>query len=73
VFRWTPRSPLRLYHCSGDQDVVPANSQVAYAAFRAAGATQVELVDPVPGANHGACAEPSLLAAKAWFDSLRRP
>ena len=73
VFRWTPRSPLRLYHCSGDQDVVPANSQVAFDAFRAAGATQVELVDPNPGANHGACAEPSLLAAKAWFDSLRRP
>lgn len=73
VFRWTPRSPLRLYHCSGDQDVVPANSQVAYAAFRAAGATQVELVDPVPGGTHGACAEPSLLAAKDWFDSLRQP
>lgn len=73
VFRWTPRSPLRLYHCSGDQDVAPANSQVAYQAFRAAGATQVELLDPVPGATHGDCAAPSLLAAKAWFDSLRQP
>lgn len=73
VFRWTPRTPLRLYHCSGDEDVVPANSQVAYAAFRAAGATQVELVDPEPGADHGECVEPSLLAAKAWFDSLRQP
>lgn len=73
VFRWRPRSPLRLYHCSGDQDVVPANSQVAYAAFRAAGATQVELLDPVPGADHGDCVGPALLSAKAWFDSLRLP
>ncbi len=73
VFRWTPRTPLRLYHCSGDQDVIPANSQVAYAAFQTAGATQVELLDPRPGGTHGECAEPSLLAARAWFDSLRQP
>ncbi len=73
VFSWTPRAPLRLYHCSGDQDVVPANTQVAYAAFLAAGATQVQWLDPVPGADHGGCVEPALLDARAWFDSLREP
>ncbi len=71
VFRWTPRAPLRLYHCSGDQDVPFANSQVAWEAFHTAGASQVELFNPVPGGGHGDCTEPSLLAAKAWFDSLR--
>jgi len=71
LYRWRPRSPLRLYHCKGDQDVIYANSQVALASFQALGATQVELIDPVPTADHGGCSEPSLLLAKAWFDSLR--
>jgi len=69
--RWRPRAPLRLYHCSGDQDVDPANSQVALASFQALGATQVQLINPLPGANHSGCVEPSLVAAKTWFDSLR--
>jgi len=40
LHRWTPQAPMRLYHCGGDQDVVPANSQVAYDSFRARGANQ---------------------------------
>jgi hypothetical protein len=71
LYRWRPRSPLRLYHCAADQDVIFANSQVALASFQALGATQVELIDPVPTADHGGCSEPSLLLAKSWFDSLR--
>ncbi len=71
LYRWKPRAPLRLYHCSGDQDVLPANSQVAYASFQALGATQVQLIDPLPTANHGDCAKPSLMLAKTWFDTLR--
>lgn len=72
VYRWRPVAPVRLFHCSGDQDVLPANSQVAYTNFLARGATDVQLVDPSPGANHGDCVIPSVSAAKAWFDSLKR-
>ncbi|HEY5913930.1 MAG TPA: lipase family protein [Verrucomicrobiae bacterium] len=71
LYRWTPRAPLRLYHCAADRDVVIANSEVAYASFQALGATQVQLIDPLPTADHGGCAQPSLLSAKVWFDSLR--
>jgi pimeloyl-ACP methyl ester carboxylesterase len=71
VYYWIPRTPLRLYHCLADQDVIIANSQVALATFRSLGATQVELIDPVPSADHGGCTIPSLAGAKAWFDSLR--
>ena len=67
-----PVARLRLYHCSGDLDVLPANSAVALSRYQALGATQVELLDPMPGADHGDCSQPSLLAAKAWFDSLRQ-
>jgi hypothetical protein len=71
VYRWKPLGPVQMYQCSGDTDVDPANAQVALAFFQAAGATQVQLLDPLPGADHTTCAVPSLLAAKTWFDSLR--
>ena len=68
---WAPRAPVRLYHCSGDQDVVPANAVVARERMAALGVA-VPLVDPKTGANHGDCAQPALLLVKAWFDSFRR-
>jgi len=60
-----------MYHCAGDQDVLIANSQVALASFQLLAATQVQLIDPQASADHTGCAQPSLLAAKAWFDTLR--
>ena len=72
LYRWRPIAPVRLYHCSGDQDVLPANSQVAYSNFVARGASQVLVVDPSPGADHSGCVIPALAAAKAWFDTLKQ-
>jgi len=69
--RWKPLAPMRLYHCSGDLDVLPANSQVAYSNFVAQGATQVQLIDPMPGGDHSTCVIPALTAAKTWFDTLK--
>jgi hypothetical protein len=71
LYRWKPVAPMHLYHCSGDQDVLPANSVVATNNFWALGATQVQLIDPQPGANHSTCAIPALVAAKLWFDALK--
>ncbi|MHB9007362.1 MAG: alpha/beta hydrolase family protein [Limisphaerales bacterium] len=71
LIHWTPRAPTRLYHCSGDLDVPPLNSRVARDQFVSRGAN-VELIDPQPGADHGDCALPALLAAKQWFDSLKQ-
>jgi hypothetical protein len=71
LYRWRPRSPLHMYHCAGDHDVIVANSQVALASFQALGAPQVQLIDPNPALDHGGCSQPSLESAKAWFDSLR--
>lgn len=69
---WVPQTPTRLYHCAGDRDVLPANTDVALSTFTAAGATQVTKVDPFFLANHSTCAPLALLQAKLWFDSLRR-
>lgn len=71
LYAWTPRAPLHMFHCNGDQDVIVANSQVALASFQSRDATQVQLIDPSPLSGHGACSTPSMLQAKAWFDSLR--
>jgi hypothetical protein len=72
LYAWTPRRPMRMYHCAGDADVIIANSQVAYASFQSRGASQVQLFDPQPSADHGGCVTPSLLAVKAWFDTLKQ-
>lgn len=71
AFSWPAQAPIRLFHCSGDQDVSPLNSQVALGTMPAAGARSVEFVEPSPGATHGGCSMPALLAAKAWFDTMK--
>lgn len=71
IYRWSPRAPLRFFHCSGDQDVLPANSLVAVDYMHSIGRGDVVLEDPQPGASHGDCARPSMLAALKWFDELR--
>jgi len=72
LYRWRPIAPMRLYHCSGDLDVLPANSQVAYSNFLARGATQVQLLDPMPGGDHPTCVIPALTAAQTWFETLKQ-
>jgi hypothetical protein len=72
LYAWAPRAPIRLYHCSGDLDVPPANSQVAYDSLRRQAQGPILLINPSPGANHGGCVLPSMLGAKAWFDGLKR-
>ncbi len=69
---WFPRSKTRLYHCAGDLDVLPANSKVAFDAFKAAGAASIELIDPLAFADHSGCAPFALLSTKYWFDSLKQ-
>ena len=71
LYEWTPRSPIRLFHCQGDEIIPYTNSMVAYRSFTDRGACCVEVVDPgPPGAGHGNCQ--SVLAAKVWLDSLKR-
>ena len=74
LYDWTPKSPMRMYHCLADELVPYANSQLAMAMFQSRGATQVQLYTPdnLEGLNlgHGDCAGPSLLGARDWFLKL---
>ncbi len=71
VYRWCPKAPVRLYHCSGDQDVPYANSVRAFQYFQSVGARSVQLIDPLPGGTHTECGGPAILSALDWFDSFR--
>lgn len=65
---WTPKTPMRLYHCNGDRDVYIENSIYADSVFRSRGAN-IELVD-VGEFNHYECAPYAMLLAKLWFDTF---
>jgi predicted esterase len=70
VYNWTPLAPMRLYHGSSDKDVLYANSQMAYNALVKNGARQVTLV--TLSGDHETAYYTALLAAKDWFNSLKR-
>ena len=74
LYDWTPQAPMKMFQCSGDQDVIFANAQVAYESFTNRGACCVELVDPgAPQAlSHGACVIPSFRGALTWFETLKQ-
>jgi pimeloyl-ACP methyl ester carboxylesterase len=69
VYRWTPRAPVRLYHCTGDQLVPYENSVIAYVFFVLHGAPNVELI-PLSYGTHENCSLPTYFLIKDWFDSL---
>nr|WP_262908683.1 lipase family protein [Hymenobacter translucens] len=51
IHDWQPKAPLALFHGTADDYVPYFNSENAYRAMRARGATQVEL-HPIQGGNH---------------------
>ncbi len=73
VYDWSPVSPVRMIYCEGDDHVSYRNSVVALDAMVANGAPAVTAVSAGAGFDHGSCAFPALLAAKAWFDELHTP
>lgn len=67
---WAPQSPMRMYFCSGDDQVSYLNSINAYTAWTAAGAPALDTVN-FGNFNHNDCAPFAFINAKAYFDSLR--
>lgn len=67
---WTPTTPMRLYHCHGDDNVFFDNAVYADSVFRLRG-TDIELID-VGDSKHEACAPPAMLFARGWFSGLVR-
>ena len=70
LYRWKPVAPMHIYYCGGDQDVLPANALVTYSNFVWLGATNVQLIESNPTADHTGCVLPSLLSALEWFSTF---
>ena len=69
VYDFIPQSPMRLIHCSGDDNVAYENSQVAYNYFTENGAQNIDLIDG-GDFNHLECASFAILGAKLWIDTM---
>ncbi len=71
LYDWIPKSPVKMFYCSSDDQVNYQNSIVAYNHFVAAGATTVSLFETADNLNHGDCALPTMLFGKLYLDSLK--
>lgn len=70
VYDWKPSAPLRLYHGTADDLVFFFNSQNAFNAMKARGATSVTLV-PLEGANHYSAAAGYVLGTFDFFSTVK--
>lgn len=72
-YDWTPQMPLRMFYCDGDEQVPFANSTIALETMQANGAADVDATNVFPGATHGGCVIPAVLATRTFFDELASP
>ncbi|WP_188547945.1 alpha/beta hydrolase family protein [Hymenobacter qilianensis] len=70
IYDWRPRAPLALFHGTADDYVPFFNSENAYKAMRARGATQVEL-HPIKDGNHFSAVPQYTLEALAFFGEFQ--
>lgn len=70
TYNWTPQVPLRMYYCTGDEQVDYHNSLTADSAMHANGATNVAAYNVLSGGSHGDCVLPALTQVYLFFDSL---
>ncbi|OON70749.1 alpha/beta hydrolase family protein [Hymenobacter sp. CRA2] len=71
IYDWKPTAPVALFHGTADDYVPFFNSQDAYNAMRARGATQVEL-HPIQGGNHFTSAANYTLEAFAFISQYNQ-
>lgn len=69
TYRFKPDAPIRMGYCTLDEEVNFLNAFVARDSMQARGATNVE-IRQYGELEHFACAQPSILFSKFWFDSL---
>lgn len=75
LISFTPVTPVRLYHCKGDELVEVIHSEKALEYFTARGApAELIIPDNIPGLDidHVACAYPAVLLVRSWIGELIR-
>ncbi len=67
---WAPEMPLRMYYCTGDEQVYYVNSTLAETTMQANGAEDVDAINVLTGGSHGQCFNPSMNAAWTFFSGM---
>src|SRR5690554_3321654 len=70
TYNWTPEVPIRMFYCTGDEQVDYHNSLKADSTMNANGEVDVQAINSLEGANHGACVIPALTDAFTFFSGL---
>ncbi|MEX2589125.1 MAG: T9SS type A sorting domain-containing protein, partial [Chitinophagales bacterium] len=70
MLNWTPQGSVKLYYCTGDDQVSYVNSERAYDSWTANGAPDVTKQD-FGNLDHTACAQLCFISAKNFFDGKK--
>jgi len=70
VFEWIPDAPVMFNYCRSDEQVTYLNTIVASNYMIDNGATDIQVVERDSVIGHYACAEPSIIFSKFWFDTM---
>lgn len=72
VYDWSPKAPTKIFYCKADDQVPYENSLVAKDVMTSNGASNLEVRDVNPTADHGACFSPALTSTVLFFLGLQR-
>ena len=70
TYNWIPQIPLRMFYCTGDEQVSYHNSLTADSVMNANGAADVASFNSLAGATHGDCIQPALIDVYEFFSGL---
>ena len=70
VYDWVPEAPVMFNYCRSDEEVTYLNTINASEHMMAAGATDIQVIERDSTIGHFACATPSILFSKLWFDTM---
>lgn len=70
VYEWVPQAPVMFNYCRSDEEVTYLNTIVASEYMIAAGAADIQVIERDSTIGHFACASPSILFSKLWFDTM---
>jgi hypothetical protein len=71
LYNWIPKTPVKMFYCSSDDQVNYQNTIIAYNHFVAAGSTTVSIFETANDLTHGGCALPTMIFGKFYLDSLK--
>lgn len=73
VFNWLPTAPVKLFYCTGDEQVPYTVSLITADTMNELGALNVEAIKVADNLTHSDCFYPTADRIQAWFDELKEP